>query len=156
MHVQGRLGAFLGLMMGPTAVALIGLGHPSTSRAQTPGEVYVGDPDECSVGDTLAFDAGSTVVNLDAQARLNRALQWVSEAPGRHLLILGADGPRRQDARLGAVRASAVISFLITSGASPIVVSRSDFRDVTPDREYTRVGADTVVVMTCDVAEPVP
>jgi hypothetical protein len=153
MRARRRLWGMFGLLGLIASAGLLRLGR---SKAAAPGEAYVGDDDDCRVGETLVFDSGSTIVNLAAQAKLNEALQWVQEAPGRRLMLLGADGPRPEDAHLGAVRASAAVMFLINNGANPIVVSRSDFRDLTPSRHYARADIDSVVVLTCDVADPTP
>jgi hypothetical protein len=155
MRARRRLWKILGLLA-LIAGAGAGLSRLGRGQAAAPGEAYVGDDDECRVGQTLIFDSGSTIVNLAAQAKLNEALQWVMEAPGRRLVALGADGPRPEDARLGAVRASASVMFLINNGATPLLVSRSDFRELTPSRHYGRARVDSVVLLTCDVADPTP
>jgi outer membrane protein OmpA-like peptidoglycan-associated protein len=142
-----------GLLIGASLVVLSGV--PS-SLAAVPGEVYGGDDDACQVGETVSFDSGSTVVNLAAQAKLNEVLQWVMEAPGRRVLVLGANGPRPEDVRLGAVRASAAALFLINGGANSTLVSRSDFGELQPKRLVARTDVDSVVLMTCDVTEPLP
>jgi outer membrane protein OmpA-like peptidoglycan-associated protein len=157
MRVTGRLCVLrtAGWLSGAAALLVVLLG-PTASQAQPPGEADVGEVEDCQVGDTLTFDAGSTAINLDAQARLNLALQWVQQEPGRHLLVLGADGPRPEDARLGKVRASAAVMFIINGGANPSVVSRGDLRDLGPSRERARADVDSVVLVNCDVTEPVP
>jgi outer membrane protein OmpA-like peptidoglycan-associated protein len=156
MRVMGRFWSVLGRtcwLSGAAAVLLFG---PTVSQAQPPGEVSVGDVEDCQIGDMVTFDAGSTAVNLDGQAKLNLALQWVQQEPGRHLLVLGADGPRPEDARLGKVRASAAVMFLINGGALPSVVSRGDLRDLGPSRARARADVDSVVLVNCDVTEPIP
>jgi hypothetical protein len=125
------------------------------AAAGPPIEIVVGDM-ACQVDETLTFDAGATTVNLDAQAKLNLSLQWVMDAQGRELIILGADGPRPADVRLGNVRVSAVMSFLVANGAHPDTLSRSDFRELGPSRIYYRTNVDNVIVLACDAATPIP
>jgi hypothetical protein len=153
MRVVDRFWGVLGrvcLISGACVALLSGL-LPSRAAAQEGADV-----EDCQIGEAVVFDFDSTTVNLAAQAKLNQALQWLLEAPGRHLLILGADGPRPNDARLGKVRASAAVLFMITSGANPAVVSRGGFRDLEPNNALARVDVDSIVLVTCDVTEPSP
>jgi hypothetical protein len=118
------------------------------ARAQPPG------PDEvdCDYWSTISFDTGSGVVNLDSQAQLNQALQWLFDAPGRYVYILGSDGPRSSDARLGQVRVNAVTTFLVANGASAGAVIRGNFGDLRSSRLQAGLRASDIVVMGCQTA----
>jgi outer membrane protein OmpA-like peptidoglycan-associated protein len=145
------MGSVSGMASLATGAALLALSAPPTANAQDEGGETA-----CWVADTLGFDAGSSALNLDAQSKANEALQWLTASPGRYLMILSADGPRASDVRLGAVRASAVIGFLVGSGALPSTLARGDFRDLVPLRVYTRTNVDSVVLLACDESSPVP
>jgi len=120
------------------------------ARAQSPDP---GDNDvDCDYWSTLVFESGSAVVNLDSQAELNRALQWLFDAPGRYLHIIGADGPRPADARLGRVRVDAVVNFLIGNGAAARAIIRGDFSELRTSRLQAGLRPSHVVMMGCETA----
>jgi hypothetical protein len=118
------------------------------ARAQSPGDNEV----DCDYWSTLSFDLGSAVVNLDSQAELNRALQWLFDAPSRYLNVVGADGPSPSDARIGRVRVNAVTGFLISNGAAASAIIRGDFSELRASRLDAGLRPSNVVLMGCEVA----
>jgi hypothetical protein len=126
----------------------VAAGVPRLALA-VPGEVIV--EDGCEPAYTLHFGAGSAKIDLAAEAQLNEALQWVIDVPGRSLRVLGADGEASHTARLGAVRADAAASFLVTGGVNPALVSRGDLSELDAADRYALTDPDTVVVLACSV-----
>jgi hypothetical protein len=120
-------------------------------EAQLPESIVVDDV-ECEYRTTVVFETNSAVVNLAAQAELNRALQWMFDAPGRYLYILGADGPRPADARLGTVRTGAVVNFLMWNGAAGPNIMRGDFSVLRTSRLQAGLRSFDVIVMACETA----
>src|SRR4051794_2222393 len=121
------------------------------AQAQTPGEVIVEEEDvACEHQSTLDFDSGSARINLAAEADLNAAIQWLIEAPGRYLLILGPDGPSPTDRRLGTVRVQAVVTFLLGGSAAPSTIMRGDFSELVTSRRHFQLHASNVAVMSCE------
>jgi hypothetical protein len=127
---------------------LLAMAIGSTARAQ-PAQ---SDEVDCDYWSTLTFETGSAVVNLASQADLNQALQWLFDAPGRYLYVLGSDGPRAADARLGQVRVAAVTSFLIWNGAPSGNLIRGDFGDLRTSRLQAGLRPYNVILMGCQLA----
>jgi len=136
-----RLLACFGLLLAVTIAA-------PAARAQPPQE----DEVDCDYWSTISFDTGSGLVNLASQADLNQVLQWLFDAPGRYVYVLGSDGPRSADARLGQVRVNAVATFLVANGASAGAVIRGNFGDLRSSRLQAGLRSSEIVVMGCQTA----
>lgn len=138
-----RTSGLIGLLLAATAVS---------AGAQAQQDELIVDDVACSHWATVSFERSSALVNLAAQADLNRALQWLFDVPGRYLYLLGADGPNPADVRLGRVRVSAVATFLVMNGASANNIMRGDFRELRTSRLQNGLRASDVVVMNCEIA----
>ena len=93
----------------------LGLG---TTAGATPGS---SQDFTVNVGDRIFFDTDSSVIRADAQATLTRQAQWLNQYPTYQVTVEGhADerGTREYNLALGARRASATKSFLVTQGVN--------------------------------------
>jgi hypothetical protein len=119
------------------------------ANAQVPGEVVVGDDQDCTLSYTVDFGLSSTVPDLAAQSELNEAAQWVGAEPGRYLRILRDPGYTREQARLADVRAAAAVQFIAQAGINPNVIFVGDVDELQPNQRQASIGPSTIAVMTC-------
>ncbi|MEM9105205.1 MAG: peptidoglycan-associated lipoprotein Pal [Pseudomonadota bacterium] len=74
-----------------------------------------------NVGDRIFFDTDSSAIRPDAAATLDKQARWLAQYPGKSVTIEGhADerGTREYNLALGARRAAATRSYLISKGVS--------------------------------------
>ena len=74
-----------------------------------------------NVGDRIFFDTDSSVIRSDAQVILARQAQWLNQYPNYQITVEGhADerGTREYNLALGARRAAATKSFLVSRGVT--------------------------------------
>lgn len=72
-----------------------------------------------SVGDRVFFETDSSVLTSDAQATLDKQVQWLQQYPQYRIVIEGhADerGTREYNIALGARRGTAVVNYLVSRG----------------------------------------
>jgi hypothetical protein len=131
------------------ALAAAGLTGCRRANAQVPGEVVVGDDQDCSLGYTVDFGLASIVPDLAAQSDLNEAARWVGAEPGRYLRILRDPGYTREQARVANVRASAVVQFISQAGINPNVLAVGDVDELQPNQVQASISGSTIAILTC-------
>jgi peptidoglycan-associated lipoprotein len=85
---------------------------------------------QVSVGDRVFFDTDSSVLSAQAMATLDRQAQWLGLYPRYTVIIEGhADerGTREYNIALGARRADAVQTYLISRGIAPNRITTISF-----------------------------
>ena len=114
-------------------VAVIALAGCSSKRTlpNSPGELGLGGNGAVpgsqqdltlNVGDRIFFDTDSAAIRPDSATTLDRQAQWLKKYPDKSVTIEGhADerGTREYNLALGARRAAATRSYLISKGISP-------------------------------------
>lgn len=94
----------------------LGLNGSGAGGSATPGSAQ---DFTVNVGDRIFFDTDSTAIRADAAQTLDRQAQWLARYPNYAITVEGhADerGTREYNLALGARRASAAKSYLVSKG----------------------------------------
>ena len=117
------------------------LGLNGGAGAATPGSAQ---DFTVNVGDRIFFDTDSTSIRADAQQTLARQAQWLKQYPNYSITVEGhADerGTREYNLALGARRAEAVRSYLISRGVSAARIDTISFGKERPIAEGSNESA---------------